>query len=89
MKKRRLRRLFGLDRFGRRMDESLEDEVRFHLEIREAQHGQAGLSPQEAFDVLGKNPSTTFVVIEEVELESWGIGGLPVDDVIRAYRALE
>ena len=33
-------------------------------------------------DVLGKDPRTTFVVIEEVELESWGIGGLPVD----AYR---
>lgn len=31
-------------------------------------------------DVLGKNPSTTFVVIEEVEMESWGIGGLPVEE---------
>ncbi|GAA0778614.1 4-oxalocrotonate tautomerase family protein [Roseibium denhamense] len=29
-------------------------------------------------DVLGKSPSTTFVVIEEVALENWGIGGLPV-----------
>lgn len=28
--------------------------------------------------VLGKTPSTTFVVIEEVEMENWGIGGLPV-----------
>lgn len=34
-------------------------------------------------DVLDKNPATTFVVIEEVELESWGIGGLPAED----YRA--
>ncbi|GAB4511162.1 MAG: 4-oxalocrotonate tautomerase family protein [Roseibium sp.] len=34
-------------------------------------------------DVLGKTPSTTFVVIEEVELENWGIGGLPVAE----YRA--
>ena len=33
-------------------------------------------------DVLGKDPRSTFVVIEEVELESWGIGGLPVE----AYR---
>lgn len=33
-------------------------------------------------DVLGKSPKTTFVVIEEVELENWGIGGLPVE----AYR---
>jgi 4-oxalocrotonate tautomerase len=34
-------------------------------------------------DVLDKNPATTFVVIEEVELESWGIGGLPAKE----YRA--
>ncbi len=26
-------------------------------------------------DVLGKNPQTTVVVIEEVETGSWGIGG--------------
>ena len=32
---------------------------------------------------LGKNPATTVVVIEEVELDNWGIGGLPVRD----YRA--
>lgn len=33
--------------------------------------------------VLNKSPATTFVVIDEVELEDWGIGGLPVDE----YRA--
>lgn len=26
-------------------------------------------------DVLGKNPATTMVVIEEVETDNWGIGG--------------
>jgi len=26
-------------------------------------------------DVLDKSPATTFVVIEEVEMENWGIGG--------------
>ena len=26
-------------------------------------------------DVLGKNPQTTVVVIEEVDTDSWGIGG--------------
>ena len=31
-------------------------------------------------DVLGKDPRTTFVVIEEVELDNWGIGGLPVEE---------
>jgi len=32
--------------------------------------------------VLGKDPATTFVVIDEVDLEAWGVGGVPVD----AYR---
>jgi len=26
-------------------------------------------------DVLGKNPKTTFVIIEEVSTDNWGIGG--------------
>lgn len=29
--------------------------------------------------VLGKNPATTVVVIDEVAMEDWGIGGLPVE----------
>ena len=29
-------------------------------------------------DVLDKNPAVTFVVIDEVEMEDWGVGGLPV-----------
>jgi 4-oxalocrotonate tautomerase len=33
-------------------------------------------------DVLNKPLDATFVVIEEVELENWGWGGLPVE----AYR---
>lgn len=28
--------------------------------------------------VLNKNPATTFVVIDEVDMENWGIGGVPV-----------
>jgi len=35
--------------------------------------------------VLKKPLADTFVVIDEVELESWGVGGLPVD----AYRRQE
>lgn len=31
-------------------------------------------------DVLGKDPETTFVVIDEVALGDWGIGGLPVPE---------
>ncbi|WP_120504118.1 tautomerase family protein [Sulfitobacter mediterraneus] len=29
--------------------------------------------------VLDKSSATTFVVIDEVALEDWGIGGLPVE----------
>jgi 4-oxalocrotonate tautomerase len=29
-------------------------------------------------DTLGKNPETTVVVIDEVEMDCWGIGGMPV-----------
>ena len=30
--------------------------------------------------VLNKTPATTFVVIDEVDMEDWGVGGLPVDE---------
>ncbi|HEY9043958.1 MAG TPA: 4-oxalocrotonate tautomerase family protein [Rheinheimera sp.] len=30
-------------------------------------------------DVLNKSPATTVVVIDEVALDNWGIGGLPVE----------
>lgn len=33
--------------------------------------------------VLNKNPATTFVVIDEVDLENWGVGGLPVEEFRR------
>ena len=32
--------------------------------------------------VLNKSPTATFVVIDEVDLENWGVGGLPLE----AYR---
>ncbi|WP_260581492.1 tautomerase family protein [Sphingopyxis sp. PET50] len=35
--------------------------------------------------VLGKNPATTVVTIDEVDTDNWGIGGLPVLD----YRAAQ
>ncbi len=34
-------------------------------------------------DVLQKSPATTMVVIDEVEMENWGIGGLPVEEYRR------
>lgn len=34
-------------------------------------------------DVLAKNPATTFVVVDEVAFEDWGVGGLPVDEYRR------
>lgn len=30
--------------------------------------------------VLGKDPATTFVVIDEVDTDNWGIGGLSVTE---------
>ncbi len=32
-------------------------------------------------DVLGKNPATTVVVIDEVETDNWGIGGQQVTEL--------
>ena len=34
--------------------------------------------------VLDKSPTTTFVVINEVAHEDWGIGGLPVEEYRRS-----
>jgi len=31
-------------------------------------------------DVLGKNPKTTVVVIDEVETDNWGVGGETVTE---------
>lgn len=31
--------------------------------------------------VLGKNPKTTFVVIDEVETDNWGVGGKSVTEL--------
>ncbi|WP_431265018.1 tautomerase family protein [Roseateles chitinivorans] len=35
------------------------------------------------FEVMGKPRHTTFVVIDEVELENWGVGGLPTTEFRR------
>jgi len=31
-------------------------------------------------DLLGKNPATTVVVIDEVDTDNWGVGGIPVTE---------
>lgn len=46
----------------------------------------AGAS-QLLLDVLDKPLDTTFVVIEEVELDNWGWGGLPVPEYRRRRAA--
>jgi 4-oxalocrotonate tautomerase len=38
-------------------------------------------------NVLNKPLESTFVVIEEVEMENWGVGGLPVPEFRRQRRA--
>ena len=37
------------------------------------------------FDVLGKKPQTTYVVIDEVDTDNWGVGG----ETITAMRKRE
>jgi len=37
--------------------------------------------------VLNKNPATTVVVIDEVEMDNWGLGGLPVETFRRQQKA--
>ncbi len=32
-------------------------------------------------DTLGKNPATTVVVIDEVDMDNWGIGGQQVSEL--------
>ncbi|MFE9566298.1 4-oxalocrotonate tautomerase family protein [Streptomyces sp. NPDC006487] len=36
--------------------------------------------------VLDKDPATTFVLIDEVALEDWGVGGVPTDEYRRRNR---
>ncbi|MBV8650638.1 MAG: 4-oxalocrotonate tautomerase family protein [Alphaproteobacteria bacterium] len=38
-------------------------------------------------NVLNKPLESTFVVIEEVEMDNWGVGGLPVPEFRRQRRA--
>ena len=34
-------------------------------------------------DVLNKDPITTHIVIDEVELDNWGVAGLPTEEFRR------
>jgi 4-oxalocrotonate tautomerase len=38
-------------------------------------------------DILGKNPQTTVVIIEEVDIDNWGIGGESI--TVRRQREIE
>jgi 4-oxalocrotonate tautomerase len=50
-----------------------------HVTAEEKAEIYKGIS-QVLYDVLGKPPEWTWVVFEEVELENWGWGGMPVAD---------
>lgn len=41
------------------------------------------------FEVMGKPQSATFVVIDEIEMENWGVGGLPVAEWRKQLAARE
>ena len=32
-------------------------------------------------DILGKNPATTTVIIDEIDTDNWGLGGRPVTEL--------
>jgi 4-oxalocrotonate tautomerase len=36
--------------------------------------------------VLNKTPATTFVVIDEVAMEDWGVAGMPVEEYRKRIR---
>ena len=38
-------------------------------------------------NVLNKPPGLTFVLIQEVDMEDWGVGGLPVKEYRRQAKA--
>lgn len=37
-------------------------------------------------DVLGKDPASTFVIIDEVETDNWGIAGKTVTEIRKSAR---
>jgi 4-oxalocrotonate tautomerase len=47
---------------------------------REQKAALIARSTQMLHEVLGKDPALTFVVIEEVEAEDWGVAGLPASE---------
>ena len=56
-----------------------------HVTAEEKAEIYKGIS-QVLYNVLGKPPEWTWVVFEEVEMENWGWGGMPVAD-FRKQRA--
>jgi len=57
-----------------------------HVTAEEKAAIYKGIS-QVLYDVLGKPPEWTWVVFQEVELEDWGWGGMPVADYRRQLAA--
>jgi 4-oxalocrotonate tautomerase len=61
----------------------LEDKVMPYVNIKITKEGATSAQKEQLIrgatqllvDVLGKNPNTTFVILEEVETDNWGIGG--------------
>jgi len=48
---------------------------------REQKQQLISASTQLLQDILGKDPRTTFVVIEEVPTDNWGVAGKQVTDI--------
>ncbi len=54
--------------------------TREHVTAEQKAEIIAGIT-QRLVDVLDKNPATTHVVIDEVDLDNWGIDGVPVAEL--------
>lgn len=39
------------------------------------------------FEVLGKPPRTTYVVIDEVDTDNWGVGGITITEMRKGKNA--
>jgi 4-oxalocrotonate tautomerase len=80
------------------MEKAVMPMVTIQITREGAAPGRAAATPEEKaalikgasqllLEVLNKPLETTFVVIEEVELENWGVGGLPVAEFRKQQQA--
>ena len=75
-----LQGFYGSDMYKRQADHMPFINIRITKEGATAEQKQKLIegATQLLVDVLGKNPASTFVIIDEVETDNWGVGGQSV-----------